>query len=106
MALLLHPQTGPGQEPGSVGELLSLAQTDQGTFGPRTGKINNHSSPPLSLPACVGSRPPLCSAGFWCDPAGFVIFTIKRNYGQTELCCSAGKFSGRKEVGEGGGGGD
>ena len=48
----------------------------------------------------------LYHAGFWCDPARFVIFTIKRNCGQTELCCSAGKFSGRKEVGEGGGGGE
>ena len=38
VTLLLHPQTGSGQEPGSVGILLSLAETDQGTLRPGTGK--------------------------------------------------------------------
>ena len=39
VTLLSHPQAGPGQEPGSVGILLSLTQTDQATLGPGGGTI-------------------------------------------------------------------
>ena len=43
VAFLLNPQTGPGQEPGSVGKLLSLTETDQGTLRPGEGEnINNN----------------------------------------------------------------
>ena len=53
VSLLLDPETGPGQEPGSVRKLLPGAQSDQGALRPAEGRVGELSEVHLLLPVPV-----------------------------------------------------